>query len=1018
MIPQISQAPGVVQLVLNFLQVLEQQGFTGDTATSYADRLTMATDNSVYQLLPDAVLFPRSTADVALLARVAAEPRFTSLVFTPRGGGTGTNGQALNGRIIVDMSRYMNRIIEINPEEGWVRVEAGVIKDQLNQFLKPYGYFFAPELSTSNRATLGGMINTDASGQGSLVYGKTSDHVLGLRAVLMGGDILDTQAVPVALAETLGNTPSTIGRIYNTVYQRCKTQRELIIDKFPKLNRFLTGYDLRHVFNDEMSEFDLTRILTGSEGTLAFITEARLDITRLPKVRRLVNVKYDSFDSALRNAPFMVQAKALSVETVDSKVLNLAREDIVWHSVSELITDVPDKEMLGLNIVEFAGDDATLIDQQVTTLCQRLDELMAGSEAGVIGWQVCHDLDGVERIYAMRKKAVGLLGNAKGAAKPIPFAEDTCVPPEHLADYIVEFRALLDSHGLSYGMFGHVDAGVLHVRPALDMCDPQQEVLMKQISDDVVALTAKYGGLLWGEHGKGFRAEYSPAFFGEALYGELRKIKAVFDPDNRLNPGKICPPEGVDAPMMKVDAVKRGTWDRQIPIAVRSSWRGAMECNGNGLCFNFDVKSPMCPSMKVSNQRIHSPKGRATLVREWLRLLADRGVDPNQLEKALPEQGVSLRSLVARTRNSWHARKGEYDFSHEVKEAMSGCLACKACSTQCPIKIDVPEFRSRFLQLYHSRYLRPVRDHLVASVESYAPLMAQAPKTFNFFINQPWLKKLSEKHIGMVDLPLLSAPSLKQQMAGHRSANMTLEQLETLSDEQKAKMVLVVQDPFTSYYDAQVVADFIRLVEALGYQPVLLPFSPNGKAQHIKGFLTRFARTAQKTADFLNRVAQLGMPLVGVDPALVLCYRDEYKQTLGDKRGDFQVLLVHEWLPKALTTAARPEQGGEPWYLFGHCTEVTALPAATKQWAEIFAHFGAKLENVSVGCCGMAGTYGHEVKNHANSLAIYALSWQQAMQRLPRNRCLVTGYSCRSQVKRIEGSGVRHPLQALLEIIG
>ncbi|WP_240102292.1 D-2-hydroxyglutarate dehydrogenase YdiJ, partial [Klebsiella pneumoniae] len=847
MIPQISQAPGVVQLVLNFLQVLEQQGFTGDTATSYADRLTMATDNSVYQLLPDAVIFPRSTADVALLARVAAEPRFKSLIFTPRGGGTGTNGQALNGGIIVDMSRYMNRIIEINPEEGWVRVEAGVIKDQLNQFLKPYGYFFAPELSTSNRATLGGMINTDASGQGSLVYGKTSDHVLGLRAVLMGGDILDTQAVPVALAETLGNTPSTVGRIYNTVYQRCKAQRDLIIDKFPKLNRFLTGYDLRHVFNDEMSEFDLTRILTGSEGTLAFITEARLDITRLPKVRRLVNVKYDSFDSALRNAPFMVEAKALSVETVDSKVLNLAREDIVWHSVSELITDVPDKEMLGLNIVEFAGDDAALIDKQVTTLCQRLDELMAASEAGVIGWQVCHDLEGVERIYAMRKKAVGLLGNAKGAAKPIPFAEDTCVPPEHLADYIVEFRALLDSHGLSYGMFGHVDAGVLHVRPALDMCDPQQEVLMKQISDEVVALTAKYGGLLWGEHGKGFRAEYSPAFFGETLYAELRKIKAVFDPDNRLNPGKICPPEGIDAPMMKVDAAKRGTWDRQIPIAVRSSWRGAMECNGNGLCFNFDVKSPMCPSMKVSNQRIHSPKGRATLVREWLRLLADRGVDPNQLEKALPEQGVSLRSLVARTRNSWHARKGEYDFSHEVKEAMSGCLACKACSTQCPIKIDVPEFRSRFLQLYHSRYLRPVRDHLVASVESYAPLMAQAPKTFNFFINQPWLKKLSEKHIGMVDLPLLSAPSLKQQMAGHRSANMTLEQLEALSAEQKAKMVLVVQDPFTSYYDAQVVADFIRLVEALGYQPVLLPFSPNGKAQHIKGFLTRFARTAQKT---------------------------------------------------------------------------------------------------------------------------------------------------------------------------
>ncbi|MBK0077787.1 FAD-binding oxidoreductase [Kosakonia sp. S58] len=1017
MIPQISQAPGVVQLVLNFLQALEQQGFTGDTATSYADRLSMATDNSIYQLLPDAVLFPRSTSDVALITRLAAEARFKALVFTPRGGGTGTNGQALNQGIIVDMSRYMNRIIEINPEEGWVRVEAGVIKDQLNQFLKPYGFFFAPELSTSNRATLGGMINTDASGQGSLVYGKTSDHVLGLRAVLLGGDILDTQAMPVALAETLGKASTAIGRIYKTVLERCRDNRQLIVDNFPKLNRFLTGYDLRHVFNDEMTEFDLTRVLTGSEGTLAFITEARLDITRLPKVRRLVNIKYDSFDSALRNAPFMVEARALSVETVDSKVLNLAREDIVWHSVKELITDVPDKTLLGLNIVEFAGDDEALIDAQVASLCQRLDELMARGEGGVIGWQRCDELAAIERIYAMRKKAVGLLGNAKGAAKPIPFAEDTCVPPEHLADYIVEFRALLDGHGLSYGMFGHVDAGVLHVRPALDMCDPQQEVLMKTISDEVVALTAKYGGLLWGEHGKGFRAEYSPAFFGEALYGELRKIKAAFDPENRLNPGKICPPEGLDAPMKQVDAVKRGTFDRQIPTTSRTAWRGAMECNGNGLCFNFDVKSPMCPSMKITGNRIHSPKGRATLVREWLRLLADRGIDPLKLERELPEKRTSLRTLIERTRNSWHARRGEYDFSHEVKEAMSGCLACKACSTQCPIKIDVPEFRSRFLQIYHGRYLRPLRDHLVATVENYAPLMARAPKTFNFFMSQPWVRNLSAKHIGMVDLPLLSVPSLQRQMVGHHSANMTLEQLEALSAEQRAKTVLVVQDPFTSYYDAQVVADFVRLVERLGYRPVVLPFSPNGKAQHIKGFLNRFAKTAQKTADFLNRVAELGMPMVGVDPALVLCYRDEYKLALADKRGDFHVQLVHEWLPAVLEKVEPRAVSGEPWYLFGHCTEVTALPGAPAQWAAIFARFGAQLENVSVGCCGMAGTYGHEVKNHANSLGIYELSWHQAMQRLPRNRCLATGYSCRSQVKRIEGNGVRHPLQALLEMV-
>lgn len=1017
MIPQISQAPGLVQRVLTFLQSLHEQGFTGDTATSYADRLALATDNSIYQLLPDAALFPRSTADVVLIARLAGEARFSSLTFTPRGGGSGTNGQSLNQGIVVDMSRYMNRILEINTEQHWVRVEAGVIKDQLNAWLKPYGFFFSPELSTSNRATLGGMINTDASGQGSLVYGKTSDHVAGLRAVLLGGDILDTRAMPTALAEQLAATPTAEGRIYKEVLHRCRKQRDLIVEKFPKLNRFLTGYDLRHVFSDDLQTFDLTRLLCGAEGTLAFIAEARLDITPIPKVRRLVNIKYDSFDSALRNAPFMVEAKALSVETVDSNVLNLAREDIVWHSVQDLITDVPGKAMPGLNIVEFAGDDDVLIAQQIDNLCACLDALMAQQQGGVMGYQLCDDPDGIERIYNMRKKAVGLLGNAKGRAKPIPFVEDTAVPPENLADYITDFRALLDSHGLRYGMFGHVDAGVLHVRPALDMCDPRQELLMKHISDEVVALTVRYGGLLWGEHGKGFRAQYSPAFFGETLFNELRRIKTVFDPHNRLNPGKICTPLGSDAAMMQVDAVKRGTFDRQIPLAVRNDWRGAVECNGNGLCFNFDARSPMCPSMKITRDRVHSPKGRAALTREWLRLLAEQGVDPLQLEQALPQQGVSLRALIQRTRNSWHARQGEYDFSHEVKAAMSGCLACKACSTQCPVKIDVPNFRSRFLQLYHTRYLRPISDHLVAMVESYAPLMAKAPRAFNFFLKQPWVREFSNRHIGMVDLPLLSSPSLKQQLSGHAAMSLTLEQLEKMTIAQRENIVLVVQDPFTSYYEAQLVSDFIRLIEKLGYRPVLLPFSPNGKAQHVKGFLQRFARTASKTAALLNRVARLGVPMVGIDPATVLCYRDEYQQALGERRGEFTVQLVHEWLQSVVASRAVPVVGGEAWYLFAHCTEATTLPSAPQQWQAIFAGFGARLENVNVGCCGMAGTYGHESNNLANSLGIYELSWHPQLQKLPRQRCLATGFSCRSQVKRTEGNGMRHPLQALLEMI-
>ncbi|MGJ7330692.1 D-2-hydroxyglutarate dehydrogenase YdiJ [Morganella morganii] len=1021
MIPRLTQSPQVSPAVERYIHALNESGFTGDTTTRYGDRLILATDNSIYQLLPQAIVFPRSTADVILVMRLAAQDEFRSITFTPRGGGTGTNGQSLNNGVVIDLSRYMNRILEINPEQGWVRAEAGVIKDQLNAYLKPYGYFFAPELSTSNRATLGGMINTDASGQGSLVYGKTSDHVLGLRSVLLNGELLDTAPLPVSEARRCAQEESAAGELYRTTLESCETHRQTILESFPKLNRFLTGYDLRHVFSDDMQTFDLTRILTGSEGTLAVITEAKLNIMPIPEVRRLVNVKYDAFDSALRNAPFMVEAQALSVETVDSKVLNLAREDIVWHSVSELITDVPDKTLLGLNIVEFCGDDEALIDRQVASLCERLDSLMANNEAGVIGYQVCRELSGIERIYAMRKKAVGLLGNSKGAAKPLPFVEDTCVPPEHLADYITEFRALLDSHHLEYGMFGHVDAGVLHVRPALDMCSPEQEMLMKQISDDIVGLTAKYGGLLWGEHGKGFRAQYSEAFFGDTLYRELRRIKGAFDPENRLNPGKICAPLTSDAPMMQVDTIKRGTYDRTIPVEVRNTFSGAMNCNGNGLCFNFDVKSPMCPSMKVTQSRFHSPKGRAGLVREWLRLLAEQGTDPALLSQAVPQNRISLRGLIEKIGNTRRASRGEYDFSHEVKESMSGCLACKACSTQCPIKIDVPEFRARFLALYHGRYLRPLRDHLVANVEAGAPLMAKAPKMFNFFLKQPWVQKLSEKTVGMTDLPLLSSPSLKQQLAGSNAVSVTLEMLESMSEEQRraGRYLFIVQDPFTSYFDAKVVADFAALTEKLGFQPVLLPFSPNGKAQHIKGFLARFARTANKTADFLNRVARLGCPMAGVDPALVLCYRDEYKTVLPPEKQQFRVMLVHEFLTEYadLLPVKDISEDTPPWYLFSHCTEATALPDSVKIWQNLFRRFGATLQSVSTGCCGMAGTYGHEMPNLARSKGIYQLSWAQPYQSLPSERCLTTGYSCRSQVKRMEGKVMLHPLQALLTLV-
>ncbi len=1010
MIPRLDTQASIDSTTLTYLVELENQGFSGDIESSYSSRLAVATDNSVYQKLPNAVLLPKSTDDLQLIARLANQPQFTSVRFSARGGGTGTNGQSLTSGIVVDLSRYMNKVLEINAEQGWVRVQAGVIKDQLNDAVREHGYFFSPDLSTSNRATIGGMINTDASGQGSLKYGKTSDHVLSLQAVFADGSVFETdqslgQAEPGSFAE----------QAFTTGEQVCRDNRELIKQRFPQLNRFLTGYDLNNAITQQ-NDFDFTRLLCGAEGSLAFIAEAKLNLTPIPKKRVLLNVKYNSFDAALRNAPFMVEANALSVETIDSKVLNLAKQDIIWHTVSDLISDVEGADMQGINMVEYAGDSEQEVTADVEQLIKQLDEKLANNQDGIIGYQLCDDVASIGKIYAMRKKAVGLLGAVKGSAKPVAFAEDTCVPPENLADFIAEFRNLLDEHQLQYGMFGHVDAGVLHVRPALDLCDPQQEALMHQISDQVVALVAKYGGLMWGEHGKGFRSEYGPEFFGKALFTELRRVKRAFDPLNKMNPGKICTPLESDEELVKVADRKRGYYDRQIPVTVRDSFNQAMECNGNGLCFNYDTASPMCPSMKVTYDRRHSPKGRAGLVREWLRQLTEQGIDILDAEQQTLKGTASVKVMVDRVRNRLNKRH-ENDFSHEVYEAMNGCLACKACASQCPIKVDVPSFRARFLNLYHSRYQRPAKDYLVANIEHLLPVMATVAKLVNAVLSNGLVNKAIEKTVGYVDTPLLTYPTLQSRLALLRLPKFDLSALSKLSDERKQRHVLIVQDPFTSYYDGQVVEAFAELAIKLGITPVMLPFKPNGKAQHIKGFLKQFSNTARNTGEFLSQVASLGIPMVGVDPALVLCYRDEYSEVSDSSSEQFSVLTAHEWLLPRLENGdlqpAASQTKAEPWYLFAHCTEKTKLPNAEKEWEAIFGFFNAAMQAVPVGCCGMAGTFGHESDKLQMSKDIYNLSWGPKLDESDETRVMVTGYSCRSQTKRFSGMKTWHPVEVL-----
>ncbi|MFT7562217.1 MAG: FAD/FMN-containing dehydrogenase/Fe-S oxidoreductase [Flavobacteriales bacterium] len=1009
MIPRLANPYPSDSQTLEFLEQLARSGFGGEIHTDYGNRTVQSTDNSVYQILPQAVVYPCDTDDLVALGELLSNKSHHGIHVSPRGGGTGTNGQSLNDGIIVDLSKHMNNILEINAEKKWVRVQSGVVKDQLNAALKPHGLFFAPELSTSNRATIGGMINTDASGQGSCLYGKTRDHVIELQTVLMDGSVLHSQSLSSDEFESLSEQQNRIGLIHRIVDNIQRENKTLIEKTFPKLNRCLTGYDLAHI-RDEKDHVNLNNLICGSEGTLGFVTEAKLNLVSIPKTTALIIVKYNNFESSLRDATTLMQAGPSSIETIDSKVLGLAMQDIVWHQVEEYFDDDQTQELSGINLVEYSAESDEALEANMKGLLEQLHGEQTDA-SGRIGYSIAMGRESVNKLWGMRKKAVGLLGNAKGEARPMPFVEDTAVPPENLADFIMEFREILDAYNLEYGMFGHVDAGVLHVRPALDMKDPAQEKIAWEISDRVADLCHQYHGLLWGEHGKGVRSEYSPKFFGE-LYPQLQRIKSLFDPHNQLNPGKIATPDK-STQLLKINEVPtRGQYDRQIATESWDNFSEAVYCNGNGACFNWNTHDAMCPSWKATRKREDSPKGRASLVREWLRLLSnnDYTIDSKKFDSSIRTE---INMFWRKLQNTRNARKGEEDFSHEVYASMATCLSCKSCTGQCPIKVDVPEFRSKFLSLYYTRYLRPLKDYLVGSLEFVLPFGARVPILYNFVVGASVTRWFFEKYIGFVDAPLISKASLS-------SANIeiaSLKHLKTLSDIEKSKTILIVQDAFTRYFESPLIIDLVLFLRKLGYRPLLAPYKPNGKPLHVHGFISAFKRTANKNARQLKDFEDAGFSLIGVDPAMTLAIRSEYALHVDEPDKLPKVQLIQEWLSTQSEVLLTHRTEHELEYSLAlHCTEKTNAAASNKQWKNIFELLGVKLNIIELGCCGMAGTFGHEAKNKGSSVKLFDMSWKEAVQNSSNeNQLIASGYSCRSQVKRLEGSQIQHPVQALLK---
>ncbi|MFD2263192.1 FAD-binding and (Fe-S)-binding domain-containing protein [Lacibacterium aquatile] len=941
-----------------FLSALVASGFLGEVATDDAARTVYATDNSIYQVRPRAILFPRDGADINRILRLA--DRFVVAV-SPRGGGTGTNGQSLTRGVVIDTSRFLKAIHHLDIERGLVTVDPGVVLNQLNDFLKPHGLFFPPNVSTASRATIGGMVATDASGKGSRIYGKTSDYIEAMDVVLAdGSDMRVERLTREGLVPVLEQADRT-GAIHREVQRVVTEKTALISETFPKMNRGLTGYNLEHV-TDEDGGFRLSYLLAGSEGTLAVTKALTLRVIPRPTHRALAAIRYADFQAALVDVRRLLQAEPAAVEIIDDKILSLARDDVLWSSIEGVLGGPTPVPVGGLNFVEFVGMSA----EEVSTQVARLEKLLKQGDVATLGWTLVTDTPTINQLWSLREKSVGLLGRLGGHRPGIPFVEDTAVPPEKLADYVAEFRALLDSHSLSYGMFGHADVGCLHVRPALDMKDPADAALIRPISDGVASLTRKYGGLLWGEHGRGYRGEYSPFFFGPELYEELCRIKAVFDPKNLLNPGKLA--TTAKGAIDRIDAVPlRGEFDRQIGKQFSADFGKALACNGNGACFNWDTADPMCPSFKATGDRTQSPKGRAALIREWARL------ETNGPSAALTR------------------------IEGQLRQSLSTCLSCKACAGQCPIKVDIPVMKARFLDRYYRKYNRPLRDYLVASMEVFLPLLRRLPRLGNAV-----LKSAFPRWFGLVDLPALS----------HRTRRRSLQELHGKPD----RAVILMEDSFTGSFDDAAVQGVYDLLELLGYRVFCAAPKANGKNLHVLGFLGRFAPIAKAARDQLAELNATGLPVIGVEAVTGLMFEHEYIQdgeAASGRLWSLEQFLAAEIAAGRIAPVDLSQKSD--YRLLLHCTEKTSRPQTATLWTKIFAHFGLGVETPATGCCGMAGLFGHEREHKDLSLRLFELSWRQQISQQPPEKILATGFSCRCQTERFADFRPRHPAEALFD---